>query len=143
LPTLIVLAAFAAALLFNCGCVTKNPNAGPTNPTAPAYIVNPTLTTTSNTIVGMTEAVAPFTGTGSALPLAVNGIFGLIGALSLLWARHKSAVTDTMAAGVAKAGVTTAAAVLASASDSPKFAAVAEAINEQLAAGQAPGQPLR
>lgn len=67
---------------------------------------------------------------------------GMLAAISALIARHKSATTNALAAGVTAQGPATTAAVLASAADSPKNAAVAGALNDQLPAGTEPGAIL-
>ena len=121
------------------GCITKNPEAGPANPTAPAYVVHPALATSSNAAVALAETAGTVTGTGPLPAVAVNGLFAAIGALSLLWARHKSQVAQGMAAGVVQAGRPAVAAVLAANAESPKFSAIAEALNQNMAAGQSPG----
>jgi hypothetical protein len=130
--------ALAAALI---GCVSKSPPTVAGAPAVPAYVVSPSLTVASNTAVGVATVSGEATGSGPLFALATNGIFAAIGALSLLWARHKSAVAGALANGVVKAGPGAVNTVLASASDGPKFAAVSQALNEQLSAGQAPGQP--
>ncbi len=69
---------------------------------------------------------------------AVTGVFGIIGAIAagLATAKNKNTVIDTLAAGVVKAGA--APAVLDHASDTPSYAAVATAINNNIGANQTP-----
>jgi hypothetical protein len=128
------------ALLCN-GCVTRNPGTGPSQPGQPAFIVSPQLSAASNTVAQLAQTAGAVTNTGPLIPTAANGIFLAIAAISALIAQHKNQVAATIAAGVAKAGPATVQAVLNNAADSAKFSAVAGAINDQLAAGQSPGQP--
>jgi hypothetical protein len=136
-----VAATFTLAVAFFSGCVSRNPAATPGTPGQPAYVVAPSLMIASNNAAGVAEVLGPITGTGPSLTLAVNGLFGILGALSVLWARHKSQVAEVLAGGIAKAGPAAVQTVLNSASDGTKFAAVSEMLNQQLTAGQAPGQP--
>lgn len=132
-----------AMLVFTLSaCVTKNPSAGTANPTAPAYVVNPNLTIASNAVVPIAGEVGTITGTGT-LPATVCSLcFALLAGISGLVAQHKSKTTSAMAAGVTAQGPSVTAAVLASAADSPKYSAVANALNNTLPSGAAPGQIL-
>jgi hypothetical protein len=137
LAVLIVCVLWVVAL---AGCAVPNPGHRPGDTNSPAYIVDPRLVAVSNTASGLAGPVGEATGTGPLAGYLVACGFGIAGALSQLWARHKSQVADALAAGVAQQGPAVTAAVMAHASDGPKFAAVAQALNEQLATGQSPGQ---
>jgi hypothetical protein len=101
---LALVAITAAACVVLSGCATKNPAAGPDNPTAPAYIVDPRLGSVSNTVHGVATVLAPVAPGGAALPSAVEVVFGAVGALSLLYARHKSEVANALASSIARSG---------------------------------------
>lgn len=121
------------------GCVTANPKAGPANPSEPAYIVSPQLHASSNAVVAIARDVGPLTGTGPAAETAATAAFALAGALSVLWARHKSKVATTLAQGVVKSGSVATQTTLDHASTTDHYAAVATLLNHLTAAGQAPG----
>ena len=139
LPIAVTLGVAVFCTLFS-GCTSPNPLAGPGHPDQPAYVVSPSLVTTSNTVQTIAGPVGTATGTGPLIPYLVAAAFGIVGALSQAQARHQSQVSATMAAGVASAGVPAMQAVLTHAADSPKFATIAGLINSALPDGQAPGQ---
>jgi hypothetical protein len=141
LGPLAIAAAFILAWLICSGCTAPNPVPGTVAVPVPAYVVSPALSTASNTASQIAAVAGPLSGTGNALPLAINGIFAVLAAVSAAWAAHKSQVASTLAAGVASAGPAAVQAVLTSAADSTKFAAVASALNDALPTGQAPGCP--
>jgi hypothetical protein len=138
---LLVIAAFLLTSIIFAGCTSPNPLYVPGQPGQAAYVVSPSLLVASNTVAGVAGPVGVATGTGPALGLLANGIFALFGALSVAWARHKSEVAAVLAAGVTQAGPAAVQAVMTSAADSAKFAAVASALNDALPSGQAPGGP--
>jgi hypothetical protein len=134
------LGGLALVITLTGGCVSANPKAGLATPTEPAFVVNPALNTWSNNAAQLAGTAGTVTGTGTLPAQVVAGVFALLAALSGLWARHKSQVADTLAAGIAQAGTAAVQSVMAHASDTTKYAAVAEAINANLATGQSPGQ---
>ena len=136
---LVVIAAAAVLIFSSCAVPIKMAN-GATN-AVPVYAVDPRIAQWSNTVSGVTTVIGPTTGTGPGLGLAVNGVFGLIGALSLLWAKHKTEVANVLASGVAQTSAAAQQTVLDVANGTPKSAAVYALVNAQLAAGQSPGQP--
>jgi len=103
LPALLFVGLVVAACLVE-GCITRNPSAGPNAPGQPAYIVAPALMQTSNTLAALAETAGKITGTGPLFPIAASGVFAAVGALSALWARHKSQIAATIADGVVAAG---------------------------------------
>lgn len=138
--TIGVLSALLCALILS-GCVASNPMHTSTSTNQPPYIVAPALATTSNTVAVFAPAAGTLTGTGPLLPVAVNTIFGLIGALSLAYAAHKNSVASQLASAVAATGPTTTGTVLDNANGGTKYAAIAGLLNAALPTGQAPGQP--
>lgn len=123
------------------GCVASNPLHTSTSTNQPPYIVAPALATTSNTVAVFTPAAGTLTGAGPLLPVAVNTLFGLIGAISLAYAAHKNAVASQLANAVAATGPVNTGNVLDNASTGTKFATIAGLLNAALPNGQAPGQP--
>jgi len=138
-----ILVAFGAALIILAlpGCTTANPAHVPGDTNTQAYIVSPALNTASNTAAQIAGPAGVATGTGQLPVILVSTVFGLLAALSGLLARHKSQTADVMAAGIIKAGLPAVQAVLTHASDSTKYAVIAEMLNSSTPPGQAPGQP--
>lgn len=130
-----------ASLLLTQGCTAPNAAHTPGDTNTPAYLPSPAINTWSNAVVPIAATTGEVAGTGTALPIAVSGIFGLVAAISALIARHKSATATTLAAAVHDAGPAAVAEAMAYASDTPRYAAVAKLLNQQCATGQAPGQP--
>lgn len=124
-----LLSAWIVAMML-AGCVTRTPTPPAGTPPGPAYQVSPSLFAASNAAVMLAPAVGTATGTDGAIPLAVTGIFGLIGAVSAAIARRKSAALDTVAAAVHQAGPDVIAQVLDQAAASTHFATVAQALNK-------------
>jgi hypothetical protein len=129
----------AALMAIFTGCTAPNPEHTADAPDKPAYVVAPALTATSNTAAVIAPVVGTVTGTGPLLPLAVNAVFGIIGAISLAYARHQNQTAAQLAAAVATTGHANTGAVLAAAADATKFATIAGLLNSALPAGQAPG----
>jgi hypothetical protein len=85
-------------------CVTPNPQAGPDAPDQPAYVISPSLTTTSNAVHQVARTVDQVAGGGGLAELVTAGIFALAAGASGLYARHKSKTTAAMADIIVKAG---------------------------------------
>ncbi len=120
------------ALLLLVGCITKNPN-------GEGYITNqPAIDAASGYAHGINHAVpSPYS---VPVDLLIDGVAGLVAGISVLFAKAKSnqaethkAALNTIAAGVVKAGPAAVAAVSDAASNTPHFAAVADALNENTA----------
>lgn len=132
------------AALALTACTATNPAYTPIPPgqpntnTVPQYIPDPRLASISNTVAQIAQGVAPVNPYAGITNWAVTGVFGIIGAIAagLATAKNKNTVIDTLAAGVVKAGA--APAVLDHASDTPSYAAVATAINNNIGANQTP-----
>jgi hypothetical protein len=135
------LALAVTLLALTSGCTTPNPAYTPGQTNAPAYIVSPAVAAWSNSIVPVAQTIGEVAGTGSALPEAIAGVFALVAAISVAVARKRSATAATLAASVHDAGPEAVADALAYASDTNHYAAVAAALNEHHATGQAPGRP--
>ena len=135
--------AIVLAVLWPClsGCVARNPAAGIGTPPAPTYVVSPQVAAWSNAVTEVATTAGTLTGTGPLIPTTTNAAFLLLAALSGLWARHKSAVADGLAAAVARSGPDTVRSVVAASCDDPKYAALVSALNAHLAAGQSPVCP--
>ncbi len=129
-----VILLFAIALL--AGCITKNPstepvsvNGGPaTNPPL-AYIVDPRLEQAHVTAQTVAAAVSPANPYAGLTNYGIDGAFALAALISGLIAKKRGAITDTLAAGIVKAGPAAVAAVNDHASNTPNFASVANALN--------------
>ena len=129
-PPLLVLAAFVGSCLLTSGCVAPNPKHTSPASTAPAYIVDPRLAAASNTVAQLAQVAATSTGTGPLIPTAANGILAAIGAVSLLIARHHSQTSKALARGVAAAGQTVRANVLAALDGDPKHGAASALVHD-------------
>lgn len=97
----------AVALIVALGvvsCVAPNPAAGPDNPSAPAYVVSPTLTTVSNQVHHVAAAVDQVTGLpGLGQVLAAAG-FAVAAGISGYVARRRSQTARAMADALVYAG---------------------------------------
>ncbi len=122
------------------GCTTQNPNwtkpvAGqPDTNTVPQYVVDPRLASASNTVAGVASAAAPVNPYAGITNPLINGVFGLAALISGYVARQKNGALNTMGAAVVKSGAGQA--VLAHASGSDHFVAVADSINNATGANQ-------
>jgi hypothetical protein len=141
IPITIGVLSFLVGAVLLSGCVASNPRHTTTSTNEPPYIVAPALAVTSNTAAMIAPTAGTLTGTGPLLPVAVNTLFGLIGALSLAYAAHKNSVASQLASAVAATGPTTTGTVLDNANGGTKYAAIAGLLNAALPNGQAPGQP--
>lgn len=97
-------ASFIVVAITLSGCTSANPNAGQGDPPAPAFVVNPSLVTTSNQVHQIAATVDQVSASGGLLQLTVAGVFAAIAGVSGLVARHKSKVASTMADAIATAG---------------------------------------
>lgn len=128
-------------------CATKNPAytaltpaQQATNTTIPQYIPDPRIAGLSNTVSGIAGSLAPVNPYAAITDPALKYGFGLAGLIAAAIAgamnRKKSAVINTLAAGVVKAGPIVAQAVLDHASPTDHFTAVANALNENTGINQ-------
>ncbi len=138
MKTLLFLIALSGLVIV--GCATQNPNwtkpvAGqPDTNTVPQYIVDPRLNTVSNTVAGAAAAAAPVNPYAGITGPLINGVFGLIALGSGYVVRQKNGALATMGQAIVKSGAATS--VLAHASNSDHFVAVADSINAATGANQ-------
>ena len=134
IPVRYVIFLAGAIALISCfaGCVIPNPDPAAVAAGAPAYLVSPALGAASNNAAAAATAAGQITGTGPLLPAATTVVFGAVGALSLLWARHKSQVAAALAAAVAAGGRPAVATALSAAEADPKLAALHALLHDAL-----------
>jgi hypothetical protein len=134
------LAVMVACICAVYGCTTQNPAytpvpAGqPDTNTVPRYIPNPTINSVSNAISGVAGAVAPLNPYAGLTSWALTAAFGIFGGISTWVARQKSGALGSLASSVVQAGAHPA--VLEAAANTPHFAAIASAINDNVASNQ-------
>ena len=119
---------FAVVVLALTSCAVPNPAAGTGDPPAPAYLPDPAIATWSNSVVPAVRLVAAPTGAGDLAGEIAAGVFAIVGALSVAYARHRSHVARTLADGVAAAGPAVSQAVLEATLPRSKATAVREEI---------------
>ena len=123
------------------GCITRNPNAGKVDPATgkpfPEYVADTASISnaleSARSVIRVSSPINPY---ASIMELAASAVAGLVLGGSALYARLKKAraVTDDLAAATVKSG--SASSVLNHVTDSPHFATIASAINENTGANQ-------